>query len=226
MKKFGILLILTVVILPSLASTACAICSTCGGEQDWSASANNFIEGKPINDTPSSLSPAQQYRLRNTEFNSSLLGGSSGQGPNEVSNPAVSNTAATNTPMPTLNVVLNNITAVPNPANFSDPVLITAVFGNDSSISATSDNLSTSTELNTIYAYFRNSAGAEVGRVNMQRTSGNEYAGIWTANVAPATYNATIYAFGSKASKTFTDALQIDVNGNKNTTSNSPAVQK
>ena len=228
MKKFGILLILTVVVLSSLASTAYAICSTCGGEQDWSASANNFMEGKPINDTPSSLSPAQQYRLRNTEFNSSLLGGSSGQGSNEVSNPTVSNPAVmpTNTSMPTLNVVLNNISAVPNPANFSDPVMITAVFGNDSSINATPNNLSTSTELNTIYAYIRNSAGAEVGRVNMQRTSGNEYAGIWTANVAPATYNATIYAFGSKASKTFNDALQIEVNGNKNTASNIPAVRK
>jgi hypothetical protein len=224
MKKFGILLILIVVVSSSLSFNACAICSTCGGEQDWSASANNFIEGKPINDTPSSLSLAQQWRLRNTEYNSSLLRSSPSQASNEVSNPVVSNTAASNAAVtPThnttpilniLNIVLNDRRAMPNPANFSDPVMITADFGNNSSINETQNGLSTSADLTNmaVYADIKNSAGTEIARVNMQRTSGNEYAGIWTANVAPATYNATIDASGSGGSKTFNDALQIVVN--------------
>ncbi|VVB63135.1 Uncharacterised protein [uncultured archaeon] len=57
MTKSGILPILTIlatVIASSLAPTAFAACSTCGAEQDWGASATSFIEGKPINDTPSS----------------------------------------------------------------------------------------------------------------------------------------------------------------------------
>ena len=239
MTKSEILLILTVMVASSLAPIAFAACSHCSdaADQDWASSAASFIEGKPINDTPSSLSTAQQYRLRNTEFNSSLLSESSGQGSNEVSNPVVSNTAANNaavtpthTTTPMLNIVLNNISAAPNPANFSDPVKITAVFGNNSAssqINATPNDLSTSTELTNmaVYADIKNSAGTEIGRVNMQRTSGDEYAGIWNANVAPGAYKATIDASGSEGSKTFNDALQIEVSAYKNTASNIPAVR-
>jgi hypothetical protein len=238
MTKTGILLIFAVVVTSSLAPAAFAACSHCGvdaTEQDWASSAASFMEGKPINDTPSSLSPAQQWRLRNAEYNSSLLRSSTSQAPNQVSNPVVSNTAAsnvpavtpTNTPTPMLNIVLNDISAAPNPANFSNPVMITAVFGNNSSISATPNNLSTSTDLTNmaVYADIKNSAGTEIGRVNMQRTSGSEYAGIWNANVASGTYKATIDASGSGGSKTFNDALQIEVNGSKNTANNIPAVR-
>ncbi|VVB63136.1 Uncharacterised protein [uncultured archaeon] len=172
------------------------------------------------------MSNPQQWRLRNAEFNSSLLRESSGQTSNQASNPSVSNTAVTPThnSTPTLNIVLNDIRAMPNPANFSDPVKITAVFGNNSS-NATPNDLSTGIDLTMIYSYIRNSAGGEVGRVNLQRTSGNEYAGMWTANVAPGAYTATIYVFGSGASKTFNDALQIEVSASKNTASNIPAVR-
>ena len=151
-----------------------------------------------------------------------------------INNPVVSNTAASNpvvtpthTPTPTFSIVLNDISAVPNPANFSDAVKITAVFGNNSSINATPNDLSTSTGLTNmaVYANINNSAGTEIGRVNMQRTSGSEYAGIWNANVASGTYEATIDASGSGGSKKFNDALQIKVNGSKNTASNIPAVR-
>lgn len=228
MTKKGILLIFAVVVISSLAPIAFATCSNCGDatDQDWASSAANFLEGKPINETPSSLSLPQQWRLRNTEFNSSLLSGSSGQTSNQASNPIVSNSPSinpaitpTHTTTPILNIVLNDTHALPNPANFSDPVMITAVFGNNSSgsrINATPNGPSTSTELTIIYAYIMNSTGVEVDRVNLKRTNGNEYAGIWTANVAPGAYKATIYAFGSGASKTFNDALQIEVSASKN----------
>ena len=228
MTKTGIMLIFAVLVASSLAPAAFAACSHCGvdaSEQDWTSSAASFMEGKPIDDTPSSLSTAQQYRQRNTEFNSSLLGKSSSQASNEVSNPVVSNTETSNpavTPTrnstPALNIVLNDISAAPNPANFSDPVKIAAVFGNESSINATPNDHSTSTSLTNmaVYADIKNSAGTEIGRVNMQRTSGSEYAGIWNSNVAPGTYNATIEASGSGGSKTFNDALQMLVNASKN----------
>ena len=237
MTKSGILLILTFVVSSSLAPAAFAACSHCGGDpadQDWASSAASFIEGKPINDTPSSLSNPQQWRLRNAEFNSSLLSESSGQTSNQASNPAVSNTATSNaavtpthTTTPKLNIVLNDIRAMPNPANFSDPVKITAVFGNYSSINATPNDLSTSTDSTNmaVYANINNSAGTEIGRVNLRRTSGSEYAGIWTINVAPGAYKATIDASGSGGSKTFNDALQIEVSASKNIASNIPAVR-
>ena len=231
MTKSGILLILTVVVASSLAPyvfVACSNCSVDPTDQNWASSAANFMEGKPINDVPSSLSNVQQYRLRNTEFNSSLLTSSPNQASNEVSNPVASNTAASNaavtpthTTTPMLNIVLSDVSAAPNPANFSNPVKITAVFGNNSSsseINATPNNLSTSTDLTNlmVYASIKNLAGTEIGRVNLRRTSGSEYAGIWNANVASGTYKATIDASGSGGSKTFNDALQIVVNGSKN----------
>ena len=74
MKKSGIILVAMafIVAVASLAATAGAQCTTCGGEENWEASAASFLEGKPINDEPSSLSNPQQSRIRN-DFNSNLL---------------------------------------------------------------------------------------------------------------------------------------------------------
>ncbi|VVB62670.1 Uncharacterised protein [uncultured archaeon] len=199
MTKSVILMVLVsiMVIESSLSFNAFAICKTCGAQEDWSASANNFLEGKPINDTPSSLSNPQRNRLMNSDFNSSLL-------KENTVNPANSpnNLAATST----LNISLKDINAMPNPANSGSPVMITTSFGNNSS------NSQTIPETNmTAYAIIKNSAGVEVGRVNLERTSGEEYAGIWNANQTEGAYKATIVASAPGVSKTFNDALQIDV---------------
>jgi hypothetical protein len=226
MRNSGILLVLSIMILSSLAHATLAICPACRGTQsDWVASATSFLEGKPTNDTPSGLNGPQQARLIDAQIDSKK---SPGQAPNAVSNPSVT---PTHNSTSTLNIVLNNISAAPNPANFSDPVKITAVFGNNSSssqINATPNDLSTSTELTNmaVYANIKNSEGIEIGRLNLQQTSVNEYAGIWNANVASGTYMATIDASGSGGSKTFNDALQIAVNGSKNTTSNIHGIRK
>jgi len=95
---------------------------------------------------------------------------------------------------------------MPNPANSGSPVMITASFGDNSS------NSQSIPETNmTAYATIKNSAGVEVGKVNLERTSGEEYAGIWNANLTAGVYKATIVASASGVSKTFNDALQIDV---------------
>ncbi len=72
MKKTVLLLVLTF-ILACLTSNAFALCTACSGTEDWTASATNFIQGKPINDEPPDLTPPQLARAKNTEFNSSLL---------------------------------------------------------------------------------------------------------------------------------------------------------
>ena len=216
-------MILSVMVLSSLAHATLAICPSCKGAQpDWVASANAFLEGKPINDTPSGLNGPQHARFIDAQIDSKK---NPSQASNSASTPAVT---PTHNSIPMLNIVLNDIRAMPNPANSSDPVKITAVFGNNSSssqINATPNGSTTSTDLTMIYAYIMNPAGVEVDRVNLKQTIGNEYAGIWTANVAPGTYNTTIYAFGSGASKTFNDALQIEVSASKNVASNIPAVR-
>ncbi|MGD0951035.1 MAG: hypothetical protein ABR985_01340 [Methanotrichaceae archaeon] len=199
MTKSVILMVLVsiMVIGASLSFNAFAICKTCGGDQDWSASANNFLEGKPINDTPSSLSNPQQNRLRNLDFNSNLLKDNTSKPTNSPNNLAATST---------INISLMNINAMPNPANSGSPVMITASFGDNSS------NSQSIPETNmTAYATIKNSAGVEVGKVNLERTSGEEYAGIWNANLTAGVYKATIVASASGVSKTFNDALQIDV---------------
>jgi hypothetical protein len=209
MTKSGIILVFVsiMVVVACLSPSAFAKCATCGGEEDWSASANNFLEGKPINDTPSSLTPPQLNRLRNTDFNSSLIGGNSDKATNNPNSLAVT---------PTLDINLIDVRAMPNPVNSGSPVMITADFGNSSSKylgNTTTNDLSTGMNKTnmTVYATIRNSAELDVGKVILGRTSGEEYAGIWNTNVIAGVYRATVVASASGASKTFKDVLKMDV---------------
>ena len=45
-----------------LTLAASAQCSSCMKEGDWSESANKFIEGKPIDDTPKLFGPKAERR--------------------------------------------------------------------------------------------------------------------------------------------------------------------
>ena len=110
--------------------------------------------------------------------------------------------------MPTLSIELKNTSAEPNSVNLGRPVKIAAIFG-DNSTATNGSKL-------TAYATIRNSAGREVDKVNMEHTSGEEYAGIWNANVPVGVYDATIVASASDASKNFNDALQIEVISSSN----------
>jgi hypothetical protein len=70
----------------------------------------------------------------------------------------------------------------------------------------------------TVYIDLKNSAGSDVGRLNLNQSSENEYFGIWNVSVGSDTYNATIEASGPDGSRAFNDALQIVVRGSENTT--------
>jgi hypothetical protein len=194
MKKSGIILVAMafIVAVASLAVTAGAVCTTCGGEENWEASAASFLEGKPINDEPSSLSNPQQSRIRN-DFKSNLL--------KEGADDSTTNLAE----MPSLNITLMDARAVPNPVNSGSPVMITAVFGNSSSSS--SDNAT----MYNVSASIKNPDEIVVGNADLQRTSGGEYAGIWLANVPAGVYKATIIASLNETSKMFNDTLQIEI---------------
>jgi thiosulfate/3-mercaptopyruvate sulfurtransferase len=56
-------------------------------------------------------------------------------------------------------------------------------------------------------------SGTEVDKVIMKRVSGDEFAGIWNANVASGTYDVTIVASAGDITKTFPSALKIEVAG-------------
>jgi hypothetical protein len=223
MRYSEILLILTVMVISNSVHATLATCPACEGDQpDWMASATTFLEGKRINDTPSTLSGPQQARLLNAQIDSRKKA-------NQASN-AASNTATTPTNNSTsmFDIGRNDIRAVPNPANFGDTVKIIAVFGNISSNLTTSDNPSKMTDLTSmmVYADIKNSAGLEAGRVNLKRSSENEYVGIWNARVGSDAYNATIETSGPDGSKTFNDALQIVIRGSENATGKVHVIRK
>ena len=201
MRNSVLLLILTSMFISSSAQATLANCPACMGEQpDWTESATAFLEGKPIQDTPSTLSGPQQARLLNEQIDARKK---ASQDSDAAAN-AAAETKRNSTAI--LDLDLNDIRSVPNPIKFGEEVKIIAVFGNTSFNSTTSDNL-------TVYADIKNSAGLDIGSLNLKPSSQNEYSGIWNASVESDTYNVIIEASGPDGSKTFNDSLQIVVIG-------------
>lgn len=201
MRNSVLLLILTLMFISSSAQATLANCPACMGEQpDWTESATAFLEGKPIKDTPSTLSGPQQARLLNEQIDARKK---ASQDSDAAAN-AAAETKRNSTAI--LNLDLNDIRAVPNPTKFGEEVKIIAVFGNTSFNLTTSDNL-------TVYADIKNSAGLDIGSFNLKPSYENEYSGIWNASVESDTYNVTIEASGPDGSETFNDSLQIVVIG-------------
>lgn len=222
MRNSWIVLILSSMVLSNLAYSTLANCPTCAGETpDWTTSAIDFLEGKPVNNTPSSLNGPQQARLLDAQIDSRKR---TNQTSNDANMPVLSPTSNS---MNSLNIVLDNISAVPNPSNLGDPVKIVAVFRNNGTV-ATSNSLSNITNSGgmTVYADIKNAAGIEVARVNLRQTSGNGYTGIWYANVGSGIYNATIDASGVQGSKVFNEALRIVVKESKSPIDNTHAIRK
>jgi len=222
MRHSEILLILTIIVISNSAQATLVACPACeGGQPDWTASATAFLEGRPINDTPI-LGGPKGVRLLNEQIN---FREKANQASNAAGKPEV--TSMRNS-ISMLDISLNDIRAVPNPANSSDAVKIMAIFRNISRNSTTPDGSSMTTDLTGImvYAGIKNSAGLEVGRVNLKRSSENEYDGFWNARVASDVYNASIRISGYDGTKTFNDVLQIVINASENTTNRVHAIRK
>ncbi len=204
-------------VMMSLAFTASAQCTTCGTQEDWDATATSFLEGKSVNDTPPLWGPKAE-RLTNSQFESKA---------NASENNSTQEMAESSTEMATAGIDLKSIKAEPSSVKSGDPVMITAVFTENGSGSASNqallDYTSSDNEASlTAAAIIRDSSGAEVGKVNLMPSSGDTYYGVWDANVTEGFYKATIAASSLQASNTFDDALQIEV-GYGNAADQSPA---
>ncbi len=62
-----------------------------------------------------------------------------------------------------------------------------------------------------VSAVIKSEAGAQVSSVIMKRVTGDQFAGIWNANVAAGVYSVDIVAATEEVTKTFADALEIQV---------------
>lgn len=215
MRNLGLRLNLSIIILilmfaSSFAQATLANCPACMGEQpDWTESATAFLEGKTVQDAPSTLSGPQQARLLNAQIDARKK---TSQASNAEGNTTVKQI---NSPTASFDISLNNIRALPNPANLNDEVKIMAVFGNISSNSSNSDSTSEFTDFAhlTVHADIKNSEGLDAGRVDLKPSLENGFSGVWNASVQSGIYNATIEVSGPDGLKTFKDALQIGVIG-------------
>lgn len=181
-----------------LASTASAGCATCGGtDETWAASAASFLEGKSIEDNPAPRWGPAVVRETNSQFNKNKAQEAAANS-TEESTSAPKESSSTEKKA-TQGFDLLNATANPNPANPGSLISIAAILG---------ENLG---ENATAYAIIRNSAGVQVGNVTLDKTSGNEFVGSWTASIATGTYTVSIIASDSGISKTFENALKIEV---------------
>jgi thiosulfate/3-mercaptopyruvate sulfurtransferase len=63
----------------------------------------------------------------------------------------------------------------------------------------------------TVLAMVKSSTGDPVSKVILKRISGDEFAGIWNANVAAGVYKVDIVASLDSLNKTFPDAMEIEV---------------
>lgn len=186
------------VAIAGLASTASAECASCGGgaEENWAASAATFLEGKSIEDNPTPRWGPSVARETNSQFSNNKTEKAAGNASEEPSSaPEESTSSAKATATTAQNIDLLNATASPNPANPGSPVSINAVLGYNT----------------TAYAIIRNFSGVQVGNVTLEHTSGNEYVGSWNAGIATGAYTISIVASESGMSRTFENALQIEV---------------
>jgi hypothetical protein len=117
-----------------------------------------------------------------------------------------------------LSINLKNASATPNPVISGQPVRITAILnGNSTGLNANKTM---------VYAIIQNSIGIQVGNVALERASDDEYNGIWNASIATGTYRAAITASAPGVSRTFNNALQIEITGSDNATGKTLAYKK
>lgn len=180
----------------AVAGFASAACAQSDGNWDPMHKLDEIGNPAAQQTSPQPFGPAV-VRLTNSQFSKEQTQNKSSNSSEQANSDAQTLTSS---------IVLGNTSAVPDPANPGSPVEITAVFGNIENITA--------------YAIIKDSNGVQVGNTTLERSSGGEYIGTWTAAIALGIYNASIIASAPGASKTFNDALQIEILESGNATSN------
>ncbi len=191
------------VAIASLAITAGAECVGCRGDENWDYAQKLNEIGNPVQQTATPAWGPSVARLTSSQFETN------------ANKSATSNSGKSSNPAqtPAFTIDLKNASAEPNIVSPKSPVKITAVFGGDSAAMSAANM--------TAYALIQNSVGVQVGNVTLDHTFGTEYSGIWTASIATGTYNAAIVASASGASRTFNDAVKIEINDSGNSSSSS-----
>jgi len=182
-----------------MASNAFAACSSCGGEADWSRSADEFMNWDPTGEEPAAFGIDQ----------------AANQAANQAALPAQQEMAAwenvvkaDETGNYSRKISLQSINATPASVKSGGTTLITAVFALNQS-----EGLSLGETQLSVQALVKNSVGAEVERLILISSSANRYFSNWVADVPPGSYWVDVLASTPTESARFDDALKVDVVG-------------
>jgi len=181
-------------------------------EGDWSQSASNFIEGKQISDVAADFGP-RVVRKTASQFENKT------KAEEETAQSNANPVASSVTKAPAAELILRSINVTPAVVNSASAVKITAAFALNSTIEPENQ-----TEvLFTASATIKDSTGKEVEKLNLIRTSANEYSKDWNASVPAGIYSVDIAASSLQGYGNFNNVLQIEVIGSGNATDAAPA---
>ena len=180
-----------------VAGNAFAACSSCGGEADWSRSADEFMNWDPTGEEPDAFGIDQ----------------AANQVANEAALPAQQEMAARDTVMKADEarnysriISLQSINATPASVKSGGTTLITAVFALNQSGWQGEKQLSAQ-------AVIEDTTGAEVERLILIGSSANRYFSNWVADVPPGSYRVDILASSPTEAARFDEALKVEVVG-------------
>lgn len=168
-----------------LAPSALAACSSCGKDADWSRSANEFMDWDPQGEETIAFAP-KEAAMPSSQAQEKAVDYSENY--SKI-------------------IALQSINATPATVKSYGTTRITAVFAINSS-----EGMEGETQI-MAHAQIRDSAGAEVERLILVRSSAYQYFSNWVADVPPGLYRLDIGATSTEEAAMFKEALQIEVVG-------------
>lgn len=182
-----------------MASNAFAACSSCGGEADWSRSADEFMNWDPTGEEPAAFGINQ----------------AANQAASQAALPAQQETAGWENVVKadqagnySGKISLQSINATPALIKSGGTTLIAAVFAFNQLEGQNPEE----TQLS-VQALVKDSAGAEVERLILISSPANRYFSNWVADVPPGSYRVDILASSPAEAVRFDDALKVEVMG-------------
>ncbi len=182
-----------------MASNAFAACSSCGGEADWSRSADEFMNWDPTGEEPAAFGINQAANQAASQAALPAQQEMAGW-ENVVKADQAGNYSGT--------ISLQSINATPAPVKSGGTTLITAVFAFNQLEGQNPEE----TQLS-VQALVKDSAGAEVERLILISSPANRYFSNWVADVPPGSYRVDILASSPAEAVRFDDALKVEVMG-------------
>ena len=182
-----------------MASNVFAACSSCGGEADWSRSADEFMNWDPTGEEPAAFGINQAANQAASQAALPAQQEMAGW-ENVVKADQAGNYSGT--------ISLQSINATPAPVKSGGTTLIAAVFAFNQLEGQNPEE----TQLS-VQALVKDSAGAEVERLILISSPANRYFSNWVADVPPGSYRVDILATSPVEAVRFDDALKVDVVG-------------